>query len=471
MRGACTRRSLHESRRPFTPRPMCGPARCNNITSNANCINSIKGAGGKLPLLARFSGAIDAQAQWRCYSPSALVNGTGGWNGSSKDYCSRSQQLVEAWGQCVDETTTVLFPFNESGTYAYRIPLLVPVAPAAAPQEAGGPLTIMAFAEARVYSLSDHGPKRIAARRSTDGGATWGPITTVTSDPLGNKALDGLNLGAVVADPSRPGVVHVLYCECAHACSQAGFWRVTSTDGGVTWQAPVNLTSSLVDAQLRLFAPGPGSGVSLPSGRLVVAGWYDGLGSGDVADTGSILFISDDGGETWRAGAKLPATDTYSPNEAQVAVVDAAAGKLLMGSRNSDARNPPSGGCNCRIVATSADAGESFSAVHLAQELLDPVCQGSTISSPPVGGKGNATLYVSNAHDTSSRANGTVFTSIDGGASWQYHATIDPSSFSYSALSPSDAAFTTLGVVWETTASGAPMILRFSTLPALGAEK
>ncbi len=74
-----------------------------------------------------------------------------------------------------------------------------------------------------------------------------------------------------------------------------------SVDDGVTWSLPREITESVGH-----FAAGPGIGIQLQSGRLVIPGY---------SKEGSRVIYSDDHGQTWRAGAPVNNTGC---NESQV---------------------------------------------------------------------------------------------------------------------------------------------------------
>src|SRR3546814_2488376 len=88
----------------------------------------------------------------------------------------------------------VLFAAGLDGYGAYRISVRVP-----APDG-----SLLAIAEGRKTSSADSGEIDIVSRRSTDGGATWGPLALVTShgtDTAGNPV--------VVIDPASGDLVLV----------------------------------------------------------------------------------------------------------------------------------------------------------------------------------------------------------------------------------------------------------------------
>lgn len=470
--AAAAAAAAHPTTATAGPAPTkCQPvldAWCNNasIPEEASCIASIKKAGATLPLYARYDTNSDHEApQWRCYSGSSLSPDKSKYSSGSA-YCSRQEELSEILDGCMDNYMTV-FPFNESGVHEYRIPLLLRTPPLSSSSvvrpSADAVPVLMAFAEARVYSGADSGPKHLAMRRSTDGGDSWTDIEFLVSDPMGNPSYDGLNLGAAVHDPMT-NEVHVLYCVCAHKCPTAFHYVITSKDLGLTWSSPLNITKSILSAGLRLFAPGPGTGVALSTGRIVVAGWYD--GTGGAQDTGSLAVYSDDHGASWKVGGKVPRTADYFPNESQLAKLDD--DKLVIGMRNAQAHTTP---CHCRLVSFSDDGGDTWAGTALAPDLVDPVCQGSTISELQLQAPGSVgatensppLLYVSNADNAGSRQNGTVHVSRDGGVTWALHAVVDPGSFDYSALALINS--TALAVAWESSPPSG-MTIRYAVIAA-----
>lgn len=158
-------------------------------------------------------------------------------------------------------------------------------------------------------------------------------------------------------------------------------------------------------------------------------------------------MISDDFGESWRTGGKLPMRPASSsgrgiqPDECTIAA-------LPNGTLVLNARDEAGGGR--RLIAFSHDGGESFTGLHHVADLPDPTCEGAMISSRYSGSIPR--LFFTNAHSASNgpagRINGTLSVSDDGAASWRAVASIEPGAFAYSALAEINQ--TTLGVLYET---------------------
>lgn len=253
---------------------------CNDVSvpAVASCYKTMKADGYKLPLYARFD--TDAQHgadAWRCYSPSSLTPSLKHYS-TGIAYCTHEATLAALAWDC-EHNVTNLFPAGARGVHEYRIPLLLNIESASS--AACG--TLLAFAEARIFSSSDRGPKHIAMRRSTDCGVTWDPIQFIVSDNSTDPSYDGLNLGSAVYDAATHTVT-VVFVECAHSCKVAPLYTIASTDSGSTWAASGNLTDAMLAGGVRLFAPGPGTGLVLPQAsgatRLLIPGWFRPTNSG-----------------------------------------------------------------------------------------------------------------------------------------------------------------------------------------------
>ena len=200
-----------------------------------------------------------------------------------------------------------------------------------------------------------------------------------------------------------------------------------STDDGVTWSAAVDITPSVGP-----FLPGPGVGIQLQSGRLVIPGYDNGT---RVGHGPSRVLYSDDHGRTWHAGAKVQKTT----NESQaVELVD---GTLMLNMR----------GGHYRYVALSRDGGESWHKEFEDEALPDPRCQASLLrySTEAAGGE-NRLLFsnIPNSGPFADRNNLTVRLSNDEGQSWPVSRRVNDGPAAYSCLSV--LADGTIGLLYET---------------------
>src|SRR5262249_34579351 len=143
-------------------------------------------------------------------------------------------------------------------------------------------------------------------------------------------------------------------------------WVTKSTDEGETWSRPVEITRAVKKPEWTWYATGPGVGVQLKGGRLVVPCDHKADGG---RERGSHVIYSDDAGATWKlGGGPGPAC-----NECQVA--ERADGTLLLNMRSYR-------GNNRRLTATSGDGGLTWSRPAEDAALVEPVCQASLLRYP-----------------------------------------------------------------------------------------
>jgi len=284
----------------------------------------------------------------------------------------------------VNLTSVDLFVANSvPGVNNFRIPALV--------RTADG--VLLAFAEARSEN-SDCAFKFVVYKSSFDNGTTWSDMTTLYKPSVSDETAGN---PAVVYDSVRGNVVVIVAIGDSKHCNPTRWTLVfRSNDNGLTWQAPLNISSSL-----GIWAgvlPGPGTAAQIETGkyagRLVVPG-HNGAYAQDV------VYYSDDGGDTWTVGQ----TEMPKMDEAVIAVQRN--GSLLLNMRNDHAN-----ACDCRAVIRSDDGGETFNLPILYDPtLISPVCQASLVTI-------EGAMYFSNPASKSSRVNITIRRSNDDGSSW-----------------------------------------------------
>ncbi len=296
-----------------------------------------------------------------------------------------------------------LFERNMAGYSAYRIPALI-LTP-------GG--TLLAFAEARRDSRADDGQIDLAVRRSRDHGATWSDISVVFKE----KGVTTSN-PCLLADHANRTVV-LLFCKNPAAADELDItagraertvWVSRSADDGVTWSEPADITRRVKRADWTWYATGPGHGVQLPGGRLVVACNHAVARNYSQEDPHHAhLIYSDDGGSSWALGAVAPPRT----GESQVAVLPD--GSIYLNARGF--RGP-----GYRAAAVSRDGGETLTSFRWDKALREPVNTVDTVLPEPVGCQASITtagrklLYTGPAAET--RARLTLRTSDDGGVTW-----------------------------------------------------
>jgi hypothetical protein len=142
---------------------------------------------------------------------------------------------------------------------------------------------------------------RIALQTSRDGGLTWSAPVTVTSS-FGGDAVGALPL----IQPD--GAVTVVL-----EASETGVYAVRSTDGGSTFAAPVGISSLRFSQQPLLRAPPlPAASVD-SSGRIYVV-WSD-CAFRPACDGNTIILTTSTDGSTWSPLRRVPGTgfDSFVP--------------------------------------------------------------------------------------------------------------------------------------------------------------
>ena len=208
-----------------------------------------------------------------------------------------------------------------------------------------------------------------------------------------------------------------------------------SDDDGRTWARPVEITKDVKKPEWGWYATGPGHGIQLRSGRLVVpsdCGDSKGWGAWDKKGH-SLVFYSDDHGKTWKLGGLT------APGTNECEVVELADGSLLLSMRNYPGRGQ-------RAFATSTDAGLSWSKPALHEQVYCPTCQSSIerYTLRPKAAK-NRILY--SGPGGPGRKTMTVRLSYDEGKTWPVARSIfaGPSAYSDLVVLPDG----TIGCLYE----------------------
>lgn len=185
-----------------------------------------------------------------------------------------------------------------------------------------------------------------------------------------------------------------------------------SDDDGATWSAPINLTTQLKRPEWRLCFAGPGRGIQLRDGTLLLPAQFR-----DAKGVPHSCFISSrDHGTTWRISP--PAIPARRPtSEAQAAELPDGSVLLTMRDESHSGQR-----AWARFDWRTQAWGEPWVA------LPDPTCQASLLRHP------NGTLLFCNPANAQARNTLTVRTSRDDGKTWSAGRVLDPRGSMYSCM-------------------------------------
>ena len=341
-----------------------------------------------------------------------------------------------------------LFTSGHESYHTFRIPSIILT-------QAG---SLLAFCEGRRRGQGDSGDIDILLRRSEDGGLTWSSIETVWADP-GNTCGNPCSVVDRQSGAISLLLTHNLGTDVEHQLIDGTskgtrtVWLTRSEDNGHTWSAPRNITGTTKKVHWTWYATGPGAGIQLRSGRLVIPCDHIEATSKKYF---SHVIMSDDGGISWSLGGTTPQDQV---NECEVVQLDD--GRLMLNMRNYDR------GQRTRAVSYSDNEGVSWSDLTRNYELIEPICQASLRRlETPEGAK----LLFANPASEEKRENMTVRLSNDSGQTWLHQGTLHAGPAAYSCLValPDRRA----GCLYECGANSPYEVIRFALfdLSWLGAK-
>ncbi len=266
--------------------------------------------------------------------------------------------------------------FAPTETNYYHIPGLVVTAKG----------TVLAYASWREAGDTDWGNIHTVLRRSTDGGKTWGPEHKIahlgepveaivrSSPPKPKGHENDVTVDNPIAIPETNGVVHFIYC-----VEYRRVFYMRSDDDGLTWSRPVEISKVFEKYRpqfdWKIVATGPGHGIQLKNGRLIVPFWLATGGKEGYHHAPSITAVlySDNHGTNWQGGDIVAVgtgsgSDTnlfHNPNE--TVAVQLADGSVLFNLRTGSWRHR-------KLQSVSADGVTGWSRPEFIEDLLEPIC-------------------------------------------------------------------------------------------------
>lgn len=318
---------------------------------------------------------------------------------------------------------------------SYRIPALAYL----------GDGVVLASWDGRPFNAADApNPNSIVQRRSTDGGATWGPLEVIAAGSVTAAGEQTPKFGysdpSYVVDEVTGKVFNFFVYSKDQGFGGSTFGNddadrnvissavIESEDGGVTWSEPRLITDVTKPGNVRSNFASSGQGIQLKYGPY--AGRLIQQYAGDIQQADGSRTIqaysvySDDHGVTWKMGE--PVGSRMDENK----TVELSDGRVMLNSRDN-----ANGGY--RKVAFSTDGGYSYGAVTQDLELPDPANNGSITRLFPDAPQGSADakkLIFSNSNSQTSRTNVSVRVSCDDGETWPSVRTVRPGFSAYSTL-------------------------------------
>lgn len=272
------------------------------------------------------------------------------------------------------------------GFHSFRIPAVVTTSTG----------RILAFAEGRRHNNRDYGDINLVYKRTKttsnhgaapgdweslkevigDGAGTWGNPTPVVDGKTiylfmsWNGAKYSQVGGMTLPDGTKTKSIDSTWEGRRH------LYLSQSTDDGATWSKPVDVTNKLTPANRAWDAVGPGNGIKLTTGELVVP-----------AQGRNLIGRGPSGNRTWTMqvlpGAGSEGTIAQTPD-----------GKLYRNDRFSGGYRKVARGTLTSFGSFAQDGG-----------LPDPGCQGSVLLYNRADSKGPArTIFMNSASKTSRRA-------------------------------------------------------------------
>ena len=332
--------------------------------------------------------------------------------------------------------------------------------------------TLIAAYDVRYDNSADlQGDIDVGLKRSTDGGKTWSDLhlamdmgITGYEDEIaaGTMTRKQAQLNNGIGDPCLlvdentgrifcfalwahghyyDGDRRVLaWSDKGYDVSKCGqFMMVWSDDDGLTWSEPENITRQIKKNDWRATFQGPGRGITMKDGTLVVpiqhAEGEEKIMHGLYPLNGGIAY-SYDHGITWHA-------HNYAwPVTGESAVVEIEPGTLMLSMREET-------GFGFRRVCTTSDLGRTWTEHSSSGKLVDPTCEASLIHvDANKNSLGKDLLLFSNPAHPSGRCRMTIKASLDKGVTWPYQLLLDAGgSLGYSCLSMIDED--TVGILYE----------------------
>jgi sialidase-1 len=314
---------------------------------------------------------------------------------------------------------TPVFTSGQDGYHTYRIPAL-------AVSTKG---TVLAFCEGRRKGGGDSGDIDSLLKRSTDNGKTWSKQQVVWDDAAntcGNPCavVDRATRTIWLLSTWNRGDDHEAAIIKQASKDTRRVFVTHSTDDGISWARPIEITADVKNKDWTWYATGPGSGIQIENGphkgRIVIP--CDHIDA-ETKHYYSHVIYSDDHGKTWKLGGTTP---RHQVNECEV--VELSGGRLMLNMRNYERSSKN------RQVALSDDGGLTWKNQRFDESLIEPICQAAIERFSWPDRTNRSVLAFSNPASQKGRVNMTVRASFDEGKTWPVSRVLHTGPSAYSDL-------------------------------------
>jgi sialidase-1 len=213
---------------------------------------------------------------------------------------------------------------------------------------------------------------------------------------------------------------------------------VRSDDDGLTLSEPVDITAAFeafrAEYDWKVIAPGPGHGIQLSTGRLLVPVWLsEGTGAGAHRPSVVSVIYSDDHGRTWDRGEIVVAPPTLK-NPSETVAVELVDGRVMLNLRHETFLRETRQ--RLRAVSISPDGVSGWSPVQFDEQLPESVCMASILrlSKNPEHDKNRIVFANPHNPETMERKNLAVKLSYDEGETWPVVKVLEPGRSGYCDL-------------------------------------
>ena len=278
--------------------------------------------------------------------------------------------------------------------------------------------TVIVYNEARTEG-SDWSLMDIFMQRSTDGGETFGEKIYLAEGTVRHKTVNN-----AVMTEGKDGTLHFVFCRNYSIAGEGVFYKY-SRDDGLTWSPDREITGATLPDIRNAFAPGPGHGLCLPDGTIMMPVWMVLKSAGAPIDSHgpAVLGVlySKDNGETWQTEGPITEFDgmTSASESEPVLLSD---GRVMLTIRN--------GLPGFRGYAYSDD-GIHFSMPTLDENVKDPCNFGAVASMETPDGKHVLLLVNSDWNENDDRIHMTLRASFDDGKTWSVKREFDADNGGY----------------------------------------